>query len=119
MTAEHNKEANEKIQMILAKEDYERHKKLREEKDKVAQLKLKADALHYNPVELQIAWFKRELEKVNIEQSAIEHEKLRNSMIRKANDDMLRDLVNTRANAAKTLSSQQLEQMQQDIDANK
>jgi hypothetical protein len=62
---------------------------------------------------------KREMDKSNKEQAAVEHEKLRNSMIRKANDDLLRDLVDSRANAEKTLSGDELNQIQADIDANK
>jgi hypothetical protein len=91
--------------VILAKENYERHKKLREEKDKVYQLKLEADELQYNPNELQIAVFRRELEKVNKEQAAIEHEKLRNPRSRKQINDMLRDLAEDRANQAKQLTA--------------
>jgi hypothetical protein len=39
-------------------------------------------------------------------------------MIRKANDETLHDLFETRVNAARTLSVEQLEQVQRDIDAN-
>jgi hypothetical protein len=116
-STQHEKESNEKIEVIKAKEEYERQKHLQEERDKLYQLKLETDTIKYNPNELQIAVFRSELEKVNKEQAAIEHEKLRNSMIRKANDDLLRDIVNSRKNAAKILSSQELEQMQQDINA--
>jgi hypothetical protein len=62
--------------------------------------------------------FKRELEKVNKYQAAIEHEKLRNSIFRKQTDDMIRDLTENRANQAQQLSAQQLDQIRTDINTN-
>jgi hypothetical protein len=41
------------------------------------------------------------LHKINDERAALEHEKLRYLMIRKANDETLHDLLETRTNIAK------------------
>jgi hypothetical protein len=73
--------------------------------------------IKYNPIELQIAIFNWEFEKVTRCRNAFEHEKLRYLMIRKANDDMLHELLETKKNASKILSTDQLNQIQQDIDS--
>jgi hypothetical protein len=88
-------ESQAKIDLILAKEDYERHIKLCEERNKLELTKLEADLIKYNPNELQIAVFNRELKKINEYQNALEHEKLRYSMIYKANDEKLHDILET------------------------
>jgi hypothetical protein len=44
-------ESQAKIDLILAKEDYERHKKLREERNKLELTKLEADLIKYNQYE--------------------------------------------------------------------
>ena len=75
--------------------------------------------IKYNPNELQIAVFNRDFEKITRYRNALEHEKLRYSMIRKANDEMLNDMLQTRTNEAKTLTADQLNQINQDIDAQK
>jgi hypothetical protein len=62
--------------------------------------------------------FRRELEKVNKEQAAMEHEKTRNAMIRKQTDDILGELAEVRTNRVKKLTAPQLEQIQADINAN-
>jgi hypothetical protein len=118
MSTQHENEANEKIEVIKAKEDYERNKKLQEEKDKLYPLRLETDAIKFNPNENQITVYKRDLEKLKKEQTAIENEKLRNSIVKKQNDDMLRDLAEVKANQAKQLSAEQLEQIQKDLNAN-
>jgi hypothetical protein len=59
--------------------------------------------IQYNPNELQIRLFNIEMNKIAKDQAAIEHEKLRYSMIDKANDDILHIIIETRSNAAKLL----------------
>jgi hypothetical protein len=71
--------------------------------------------LKYNPNELQMQIFKREMNKIANDQAALEHEKLRYSLISKANDEVLHILLDTRSKAAKLLSTQQIEYMQTDI----
>jgi hypothetical protein len=94
-------ESKAKIDLILAKEDLERHKKLREERNKLELVKQEAHLIKYNPNELQIAVFNCEFKNVAEYRNALEHEKLRYSMIRKANDDMLHELLETKTNASK------------------
>ena len=117
-STQHEKEANEKIEVIKAKEEYERKKKLNEEKDKLYMLRLETDNLKYNPNELQTAIYKRDLEKLKTEQTAVENERLRNSIVKEQNDKMLREMAEVKANQAKQLTAQQLEQIQLDLNAN-
>jgi hypothetical protein len=60
-----------------------------------------------------------EFEKIARYRNALEHEKLRCSIIRKENDDMLHELLETRTNASKILTADQLNQIQMDIDSHK
>jgi hypothetical protein len=53
------------------------------------------------------------------ENAALEHEKMSNSMIRKANDEVLHDLLEVRTNKARELTAQQLGQIENDIDSQK
>jgi hypothetical protein len=57
--------------------------------------------IKYNPNELQIMLFDKEMNKISKKQASIEHEKLRCSLIHKANDDLFHNLLDTRPNAAK------------------
>jgi hypothetical protein len=119
LESEQELESCAKIHLILAKEDYEGHKKLREERNKLELTKLDADLIKDNPNELQIAVFNREFKKVTEYRNALEHEKMRYSMIRKANDEMLHDMLQTRTKEVRTLTTDQLNQIQQDIDSHK
>jgi hypothetical protein len=62
--------------------------------------------------------FKRDLEKLKAEQTAVENEKLRNSIVKQQNDEMLYDLAKVKANQAKQLIADQLSQIQLDLNAN-
>jgi hypothetical protein len=73
--------------------------------------------IKYDPNELQIAVFNREYKKNTEYRNALEHEKLRYSMIRKTNDEMLHDLLETKTNIAKTITIDHLNQIQVDIDS--
>jgi phage host-nuclease inhibitor protein Gam len=75
--------------------------------------------LKYNPNELQMILFNREMNKMAKETAMLEHEKYRYSLIRKANDEVLQRVYNTRSSAAKILNSDQLVEMQNDINAQK
>jgi hypothetical protein len=104
--------------MITAKIDYERHKKIREKRNKLELLKRETDIIKYYPNELQIKIVNNEINEIADDPTAIEHEKLNYSMIRKENDDMVHSLLDTRSNASKILSAQQKEHIQNDIIAN-
>jgi uncharacterized protein YutD len=67
--------------------------------------------IKYNQYEWQIAVFNREYKKITEYRNALEHEKLRYSMILKPNDEMLHDMLQTRTNEARTLITDQLNQI--------
>jgi hypothetical protein len=73
--------------------------------------------IQYNPNDLQIRQFIKEMNKIAKDQASIEHEKLRYSMIGKVNDDILHNILEIRSNTSKLLSSQQIEHMQNVISA--
>jgi hypothetical protein len=54
LAVKQQEEADEKINMIFAKEEYERHTKLFEKGNKTEILKRKTEILKYNPNELQL-----------------------------------------------------------------
>jgi hypothetical protein len=56
---------------------------------------------------------------INANKAALEHDKMRSAMIRKADDQVLQDLLEVRTNQARTLTGDQLVQIQQDIDSQK
>jgi hypothetical protein len=62
--------------------------------------------IKYNPNELLIGVFKRVLKNINDMQAALEHEKFRYSMIRKENDEVLHDLLETKVNETKYLTDE-------------
>jgi hypothetical protein len=74
--------------------------------------------IKYNPNELQKAVLKRELKKINEERRALEHETLRYSMKGKANDEILHDLLETKVNETKYLTTDQINHIQANFNAN-
>jgi hypothetical protein len=108
-----------KIENIIAKEDLERHKKLREEREKLELTRAEIDMLNYRPNELQMEIFGTDMKGINVNKAALEHEKMRSAMIRKADDQVIQDLLEVRTNQARSLTGDQLNQIQQDIDSQK
>jgi hypothetical protein len=119
MEREHELTSRAKIEDIIEKENYERHKKLREEREKLELTKLEIDVLKYRPNELQMELFRRDMKGINANKAALEHEKMRYSMIRKTEDEVLHDMLEVRTNEARRLTTDQINQLQQDMDAQK
>ena len=114
---ERQRESDAKIEFIREKENYERHKKLKEEREKIELLRRETELIKYNPDQEQIELFKSDMKTIDDERAALEHEKMRSSMIRKANNKLLNELLATKTNMAKSLTTDQLNQIQQDIES--
>jgi hypothetical protein len=71
--------------------------------------------LKFHASEDHFKLFNDEMEKVAKKQVELEQEKLHNSLIRKANDDLLQTTYETRINEAKVLSSEQIEDWEKEI----
>jgi tRNA(Phe) wybutosine-synthesizing methylase Tyw3 len=75
--------------MKTAQTQYELNKKLYEEKKKLEELKRETEKLKFHSSEEQLEKFKEDMKEIAGQQADLEQEKLHQSLVRKANDDLL------------------------------
>jgi hypothetical protein len=91
-----------------AQANYEMNKKLYEELEKTEILKREPEKLKYYDDKEKINAFISEMETLAMKQAELEHEKLRHSLIHKANAEVLQSTFEARTSGAKVLSADQL-----------
>jgi hypothetical protein len=103
--------------MKAAQTEYEMNKKLYEEREKNEELKRETERFKFHSTEAQTIKFNAEMEKVATEKSKLDQEKLRASLVRKANDDLLQATYETRINEAKISPPEKIEEWENEIKA--
>jgi hypothetical protein len=98
-----------------AQANYEMNKKLYEEREKTEILKRETEKLKYYIDEEKINAFNSETETLAMKQAELEHEKLRPSLIHKANAEVLQSTFEARTSGAKILFEDQLQTMGNEI----
>jgi hypothetical protein len=103
------------IQFQEAQANYEMNKKLYEEREKTEILKRETEKLKYHDNEEKINAVNSEMETLAMKQAELELEKLRHSLIHKANAEVLQSTYEARTSGAKVLSADKIQKMENEM----
>jgi hypothetical protein len=81
-------------------------------------LKRETEKLKFRETEAQLKKFNDEMDKVAKKQANLEHQIFKNSLIRKANDDLLQSTYDIRISNPKVFSAKKIEELENKININ-